>query len=111
MYGTDRDSNVDVWSWRTALAVAQEVRAGRLPQLILVIASRPISLVQEIRSAWRDHLNHEIERNFYELVTEAEVTGSYMLLKPLPAAARDRYILEVLRTKHNCTWAWPRTHK
>ena len=68
--GSDRDSHVDVWSWRMAVAVAVDVRLRLIPQFVLVIASRQLSLVHEMRSSWLTRLNKVIETNFQELCTE-----------------------------------------
>ena len=66
---------LQVWSWRTALAVVQLVRLGRIPQLALVVATRAVSLVDEVREAWRARLNSIIEATFGELCTEAQRTA------------------------------------
>ena len=98
--GTNRDTAVSIWTWRTAAAVCELCAQRQLPRLIMCVAMRRQSLIHVHSSAWEEAILSDIEASYGAIVSSAEATSTLLNLQPLTFDARERYVYEVLKERH-----------
>ena len=96
----DIDSCVDLWSWRLTSAVADKLRIGAFPRMVMCVVTRRLTLITDHRSATEEAHKAEMEQTFGRIMSVAQGTATYMNLAPLDEAGRARYLYELLRERH-----------
>ena len=101
--GTNRDTAVSLWTWRTAAAVCELCAQRQLPRLIMCVVMRRQNLIHVQASAWEEAILTDVEASYGAIVGAAEASSTLLALQPLTSDARDRYVYEVLTAKHGYT--------